>query len=319
MDTAVLGQTSASEARSRDFGLPSLASLLCAVGGDGSLDAALTTLLDALPQGVVVVASEGEIIFVNRTAQGLSKLEAAVERDLWLDVWDGGALASHLPAESAFARRVARGESFDEELTYLRDPVSGRARWLAGSGRPLRDPQGNAKGGVLILEDVTERFSGARALAASQARFEQIAQHVDDGFWVLGELGERLLYGNAALERILGSSVGALRGEPEPWLSQVHPEDRAALRAARQRLFSGGEGFDEVYRLVRPDGALTWVRDRATSVRDPWGEAYQVVGALTDVTELQEAQAQILARTEALERSNSALEHFASASASSSV
>jgi len=43
--------------------------------------------------------------------------------------------------------------------------------------------------------------------------------------------------------------------------------------------------FDEEYRIVRPDGTIRWIRDRAYPVRNDTGEVYRVAGVAEDVTE----------------------------------
>jgi two-component system cell cycle sensor histidine kinase/response regulator CckA len=48
--------------------------------------------------------------------------------------------------------------------------------------------------------------------------------------------------------------------------------------------------YDEVYRILRPDGSLRWIHDRAFPVHGPAGEVVRVVGSAQDVTELKQAE-----------------------------
>ncbi len=43
--------------------------------------------------------------------------------------------------------------------------------------------------------------------------------------------------------------------------------------------------YDEEYRIVRPDGTVRWVRDRAFPIRNGSGAVYRVAGIADDVTE----------------------------------
>ena len=44
-------------------------------------------------------------------------------------------------------------------------------------------------------------------------------------------------------------------------------------------------GYDVEYRIVRPDGAVRWIRDRAFPVRNQQGEVYRIAGIAEDITE----------------------------------
>jgi signal transduction histidine kinase/ActR/RegA family two-component response regulator len=62
----------------------------------------------------------------------------------------------------------------------------------------------------------------------------------------------------------------------------VHPEDRDRCAAFLARLQS--EPAEETYRIVRPDGSVRWIYDRAFLVYDPEGKPYRVAGIAEDVT-----------------------------------
>ena len=40
-------------------------------------------------------------------------------------------------------------------------------------------------GGLLTLRDVTEQRMTMRALVASEERFRQLADHIDEAFWII--------------------------------------------------------------------------------------------------------------------------------------
>jgi signal transduction histidine kinase/ActR/RegA family two-component response regulator len=42
--------------------------------------------------------------------------------------------------------------------------------------------------------------------------------------------------------------------------------------------------YDEEYRIVRPDGSIRWIRDRASPVRNLAGDVYRIVGVAEDIT-----------------------------------
>jgi len=67
------------------------------------------------------------------------------------------------------------------------------------------------------------------------------------------------------------------------WVEAIHPDDRErVLESALTKQISGR--YDEVYRIVRPDGAHRWIHDRAFPIRDDSGEVYRLVGIAEDIT-----------------------------------
>jgi diguanylate cyclase (GGDEF)-like protein len=81
--------------------------------------------------------------------------------------------------------------------------------------------------------------------------------------------------------------------DPEMWLQMVHPEDRAQVQAESDAFLAGEGGDLADYRMVRPDGRIVWVRDRAFAFRDEEGRVLWEHGLLFDVTELKDAEARI--------------------------
>jgi diguanylate cyclase (GGDEF)-like protein len=82
-------------------------------------------------------------------------------------------------------------------------------------------------------------------------------------------------------------------GDPGLWMSMIHPDDREMVKAESDAFVAGSGGDLSDYRMVRPDGRIVWVRDRAYAVRDDEGQLIWEHGLLFDVTELKEAEARV--------------------------
>jgi PAS domain S-box-containing protein len=102
----------------------------------------------------------------------------------------------------------------------------------------------------------------------------------------------RLLYVSPAYEVIWGRSCQSLYDSPGDWLAAIHPDDREWVAQAAVREVEGG-GYDHEYRIVRGDGSIAWIRDRAFLVRDAAGRLVSVVGVADDVTERRRLEEQI--------------------------
>jgi len=139
-----------------------------------------------------------------------------------------------------------------------------------------------------IVRDITERRKAAAALAESEFRFRQLTENITEVFWLTDPSRNEMLYVSPAYEKIWDRSCEALYASPREWLDAIHPEDRQRVLEATIAKQAQG-GYDEEYRIVRPDGSIRWVRDRAFPVADPEGRVYRIAGVAEDITEQKRA------------------------------
>ncbi|MDZ4779258.1 MAG: PAS domain-containing protein [Planctomycetia bacterium] len=126
-------------------------------------------------------------------------------------------------------------------------------------------------------------------LRINEERFRQLAENIDEVFWMIDLPDGKLSYVGPALERIWGIAPLALTEQRREWPPQVHPEDAAAVRAALDKIPDRG-GFELEYRIVRGDGSVRWIRDRGFAVRDASGKPYRVAGLAEDITDQRDRQ-----------------------------
>jgi PAS domain S-box-containing protein len=148
---------------------------------------------------------------------------------------------------------------------------------------------------------LTELEGANEALVESQARFQNVAEAIQDVFWLTNPWRTSVLYVNPAYERIWGRSCQSLYADPRSWLEGVHPEDRPRIR---QLFFEPvpAQGSQHSYRVVRPDCSVRWVLDQSFPVREHTAGFRQVVGIVRDVTESRELEKEILAISEREQR-----------------
>jgi PAS domain S-box-containing protein len=157
------------------------------------------------------------------------------------------------------------------------------------------------------LEQSGLRRHKARAEEASresEERFRQLAENIQEVFWLADPTKKAILYVSPAYETMWGRSRAAVYADPHSWLDAIHPEDKEAVRQAALTKQAAGT-YDEEYRIVRPDGSIRWIRDHAFPVRNGAGEIYRVVGVARDITERKQAEDAI---HESEERMRSVLE-----------
>jgi diguanylate cyclase (GGDEF)-like protein/PAS domain S-box-containing protein len=124
-------------------------------------------------------------------------------------------------------------------------------------------------------------------LHESDLRFRQLAENINQVFWMTEPDKQKMLYVSSAYERIWGRSLQSLLDAPQSWLDAVHPDDRQRMAEAAPKQAQGL--YDEEYRIIRSDGEIHWVHDRAFPIRDNQGVVYRIVGIAEDVTERKQA------------------------------
>ena len=130
------------------------------------------------------------------------------------------------------------------------------------------------------------------ALVESEGRFREIAETVQEAFWVASADGLRIIYLSPAFEQIWGRPVSWLEGRVERLFETIDPEDRARVEASFAKLAEGD--FREEFRIKRPDGETRWIFSRAFPVRNPDGSVVRVVGSSEDITERKGIEDQFL-------------------------
>jgi PAS domain S-box-containing protein len=130
------------------------------------------------------------------------------------------------------------------------------------------------------------------ALGESERRFRQIAEHIREVFWMTTPGLEEILYVSPAYESVWGRSLESVRQRPQSFMDAIHSDDRervvGILEGQREK------GFEVEYRIVRPDGAVRWIRDRGFPVKDASGKAYRIAGVAEDITERRHAEEKAL-------------------------
>ncbi len=131
--------------------------------------------------------------------------------------------------------------------------------------------------------DVTQRNQALEALRDSEEKFRQLAENINEVFWMTDLVKQRMLYVSPAYEKIWGRSCESLYASPYEWAEAIHPGDRdRVLRAVAEKQTAGT--YDEEYRIQRPDRSVRWIRDLAFPIRNAAGQIYRIVGTAEDIT-----------------------------------
>lgn len=147
----------------------------------------------------------------------------------------------------------------------------------------LVDTEGCIIGVASLVQDVTEFQTTLSQLRASEERFRQLAENIHEVFWIREPHHPQIVYVSPACEKIWHRSSQVLCSKPESFWEAIHSDDRDRVKAAFEKQVRGD--YDEEYRVVRSNGSVCWVRDRAFPVRNETGEIYRIVGIAEDITQ----------------------------------
>lgn len=132
--------------------------------------------------------------------------------------------------------------------------------------------------------DISDRKQAVAALEESEARFQQIVEHLQDVLWMTNADGSEIVYVSPAYESIWGRSRDTLYDNPQDWVNGLHPDDRERVAEAfYQRAASCG--YDETFRVVLTDGFVRWIRSTGSPIRNDEGDVYRIAGVARDITE----------------------------------
>jgi len=141
---------------------------------------------------------------------------------------------------------------------------------------------------LLLLRDQQQETTCAlnsteASLMESEERFRQMADNIQEIFWMIDAKTRKTLYVNPAYETITGRSRAALKQDPLSYEEIIHPDDRVQVLLKLREAMQSGD-FDERFRIVSPDGKARWVWVRGFPVRDREGRIRRLVGTALDVT-----------------------------------
>jgi PAS domain S-box-containing protein len=137
-----------------------------------------------------------------------------------------------------------------------------------------------------------------------EREFHQMADNIQEIFWVIDAETKKATYVNPAYQIITGRSCRSLLENPSSYEEVIHPDDRGSVLARLEEAARSGS-FDEGFRIVKPGGEIRWIWVRGFPRRDADGKIIRLGGTALDITALKKAEDQVAAN---LSKANSARE-----------
>ncbi|ACA17939.1 multi-sensor hybrid histidine kinase [Methylobacterium sp. 4-46] len=271
--------------------------------------ALLAGVLENAPVGLGFLDRDLTIRHMNRALESMSErgLGTGVGEPIW-------ALLPSLRDALAPKLAAARDEGLvtaNVEVGVPTPSAPGSVRYFQMSFFPLRrdvdDRAARAEGVGLVMSDVTLRKLSEARTRESEERFRSLTEATSAIVWRTTPEGT-FAQVTSEWTRFTGQTPEEAAGLG--FLDAVHPEDRAATRAAWEQAVATHALYAIEHRLRRHDGIYRHMEVRAVPILEKDGRVREWVGAHADTTARKEAELALEAAREAAEEANAAKSQF---------
>lgn len=244
-------------------------------------------------QFIGLTEPNGTILESNQTAleaAGVSR-EDVIGKPFWETYWWQICPLTQQRVQESFAQ-AAQGQHIRYEVDVWAKNQT--VITIDFSITPITDHEGKV---ILLLPEghnITEIKRARAALMESEERFREIAENVDEIFWIRDIYEAKFTYINATYERLTGRSRQSLYDNPKSFLDFIAQEDQIAL----MRLFNSNHDQDTTleFRGIIKDGSIRWFVGRIFIIKNEKGVIQRRIGIASDIT-LQKEKELLLTKT----------------------
>jgi PAS domain S-box-containing protein len=162
---------------------------------------------------------------------------------------------------------------------------------------------------IRVEERTADLVQLYKQLQKQEARFRELAETIDEVFYITAPGATKIIYVSPAYEKIWGRTSASLYQNPNSWIDAIHPDDRARILSAFNQQLQG-EQLKEEYRIIKPNGELRWIFDRNFHVYDEGGQLLRYVGVATDITSRKLAEIELREMSTALSNAVEGISHL---------
>ena len=240
-------------------------------------------LADSAPALIWLTDEHGSLTFANMHFDHVFGRPAASFVPLgWRDLIHPDDLK---PFVADFRGAFRAREAFAREVRVL--DHAGEIRWLRADAVPRLSDAGIFLGYTGCAVDITESKVAQQRQQESEAKFEAIANSIDQLIWSTQPDGYHDYY-NERWYEYTGVPLGSTDGDG--WSGLFHPDDQERAWAAWRHSLATGEPYFIEYRLRHRSGHYRWVLGRARPVLDEQGRITRWFGTCTDIHDLKIAE-----------------------------
>jgi len=189
----------------------------------------------------------------------------------------------------------------------------------------MKDDEGNPKGLIAVIRDITERKRADEELKEyserleemvdertlelrnSEAKYRNLTESLDELIYRADPETFVATYVNKAIEKIYGYTTDEWLSDPTLWERSLYPDDMervyAEMEAAQQEM----KYVNLTYRIIRRDKSVRWVEDHMSWQKDQQGNLISLNGVMNDITERKKAEQEVRLLSHVIEQTSEAV------------
>jgi len=163
---------------------------------------------------------------------------------------------------------------------------------------------------VSFLEDKTKEYAMQEQIEESERRLSTLMGNLpgmayrckNDEHWTMEFVSE-------GCKKLTGYGTEELTGNKViDYNSILVPEDRKAVRKKVEQKVKESQSFEIKYRIRKPTGEIRWVWEKGTGITDENGQITAIEGFITDITDIKNAEQELVQKEQALRKLKNQLE-----------
>lgn len=165
----------------------------------------------------------------------------------------------------------------------------GIVRWVSATLVPHSDGSGSVVSYDGLITDITDRKLTEKALRESEDLFRQIAENIQETFFIYEKEGDKLLYISPVIASLFGLPLEIIYNDRTFIDKTVYPDDLPNVDFIHPDRFYS-QPLNEEFRVTLPlDGTIRWVRLRSFLIHDNQGAVVRVAGLVADITDFKKS------------------------------
>ncbi|WP_425645315.1 diguanylate cyclase domain-containing protein [Agrobacterium leguminum] len=263
-----------------------------------------TDMLDISVDCIKLIAPDGTLVHMNRAGcQALGVPEGSLFGMPWLpllpeDVWTIGEQALVSARTGVFARFPGRSVLPGQKPQHWDNMLT-----------PIIGVGGQVTAILCVSREVTAEREALEALRDSQERLAIAVRIGGIGIWDYNIQRDELQC-DGTWYRIMGRDQDCPIRSIAEFRPFIHPEDVNQATEVMQtaaELIAANRDYAIVFRIIRPNGDIRWVRSAACLIQDASGNPMRAVGFVSDITDAWRGELALRDANRALEEEKTSL------------
>ena len=197
-----------------------------------------------------------------------------------------------------------RSQQFNIEKQYRRK--DGSLIWVRNNVSLVPGVDGAPRNIMAIVEDISERKRAEEKLRRSEWSLLEAQRLGHSGSWSL-DVASGTVTCSPEMLQAFGAKPDDDYLKPDFFFNRIHPEDQKRVRELFERCVTEKTDYEANYRLLLPDGTITYQHSIGYPILDESGDLVEFVGTAIDVTEQHLARAALERALAAVQRSEDRL------------